>query len=276
MPSDHRTTPPSLEDLLRLKRAERPSPEFWTRFDSELRQKQLSALMERRAWWQVWPQQLLQGRALMPASAAAMLAVAVVSFRLAQPTHVAVNTPEIAVPMEQTPALLATAPSPALVSEPSSQEVVAAVQTEPALVAETNDPSVTELSSQLPENAGEVIPWATVQPAQSLAEILHQARMDGSDTASDDLLPASFASVALPAVALKAPKPVEATDELAGVSEQNSKRSRLLARLSDRQFTPDPRASASVRERLVRRLDASLNDHITRIGLKGDQVSLRF
>ena len=42
---------PTLEDLLRLKRAERPSPEFWTQFESELRAKQLAAIMEKRPWW---------------------------------------------------------------------------------------------------------------------------------------------------------------------------------------------------------------------------------
>jgi hypothetical protein len=52
--SDHRSTPPSrvtLEDLLRWKRAERPSPEFWTEFERELRQKQLAALVEKKPWW---------------------------------------------------------------------------------------------------------------------------------------------------------------------------------------------------------------------------------
>jgi len=49
--SDHRFNPPSrvtLEDLLCLKRAERPPPEFWSEFERELRQKQLAALVERR------------------------------------------------------------------------------------------------------------------------------------------------------------------------------------------------------------------------------------
>jgi hypothetical protein len=44
--------PVTLEDLLRLKRAERPAAEFWNEFDRELRTKQLSALMAKRPWWQ--------------------------------------------------------------------------------------------------------------------------------------------------------------------------------------------------------------------------------
>jgi hypothetical protein len=41
----------TVEDLLRLKRAERPPPEFWARFESEMRAKQLAAIVVRRPWW---------------------------------------------------------------------------------------------------------------------------------------------------------------------------------------------------------------------------------
>ena len=48
----HRQRPVSLEDLLRLKRAERPPAEFWQDFDRQLRAKQLAALVQSRPWWQ--------------------------------------------------------------------------------------------------------------------------------------------------------------------------------------------------------------------------------
>ena len=41
----------TVEDLLRLKRAERPPAEFWARFESEMRSKQLAAIVVRRPWW---------------------------------------------------------------------------------------------------------------------------------------------------------------------------------------------------------------------------------
>ena len=44
--------PVSVEDLLRLKRAERPPDSFWADFDRQLRAKQLAALVEKRPWWQ--------------------------------------------------------------------------------------------------------------------------------------------------------------------------------------------------------------------------------
>ena len=47
--------PPTLENLLRLKRAETPGPEFWTRFEQELRHRQLAAIVEKRPWWCAFP-----------------------------------------------------------------------------------------------------------------------------------------------------------------------------------------------------------------------------
>jgi hypothetical protein len=41
----------TLEDLIRLKRAERPPAEFWATFEAEIRAKQLSAIVIRRPWW---------------------------------------------------------------------------------------------------------------------------------------------------------------------------------------------------------------------------------
>jgi hypothetical protein len=41
----------TIEDLLRLKKAERPPAEFWATFEAEIRAKQLSAIVIRRPWW---------------------------------------------------------------------------------------------------------------------------------------------------------------------------------------------------------------------------------
>jgi len=41
----------TLEQLLRVKRAEKPSPEFWAQFERQLRVKQLAAIVEPRPWW---------------------------------------------------------------------------------------------------------------------------------------------------------------------------------------------------------------------------------
>ena len=72
----------TLEDLLRLKREERPAPEFWSRFDRELRAKQLAALVEKRPWWQGLPAWALNWRRFhLPLGATAVLAVTLVALR---------------------------------------------------------------------------------------------------------------------------------------------------------------------------------------------------
>jgi hypothetical protein len=76
--------PVTLEDILRLKRNERPPAEFWTQFDRELRAKQLAALVEKRPWWRtISLPRVFAGvrRFHLPLGAAAVLAVTVLSVR---------------------------------------------------------------------------------------------------------------------------------------------------------------------------------------------------
>jgi hypothetical protein len=74
--------PIQIEDLLRLKRAERPPAEFWTEFDRQLRAKQLAAIVAKRPWWQRVPN-LFTGftRYHLPLGAAAVLAVTFITLR---------------------------------------------------------------------------------------------------------------------------------------------------------------------------------------------------
>jgi hypothetical protein len=73
----------SLEDLLRLKRAERPSTEFWPQFERELRAKQLAALVVQRPWWRTLPARAMVGlsRYHLPLGATAVLALTFLSVR---------------------------------------------------------------------------------------------------------------------------------------------------------------------------------------------------
>ncbi len=72
----------TIEDLLRLKRAERPAAEFWAEFDRQLRAKQLAALVGKRAWWQSFPR-IFTGisRYHLPLGAAAILTLSFFSVR---------------------------------------------------------------------------------------------------------------------------------------------------------------------------------------------------
>ena len=72
--------PVTLEDLLRLKRTERPPAEFWSQFDRELRAKQLSALVEQRPWWRTMPRIFVGfSRYHLPLGATAVLALTIAS-----------------------------------------------------------------------------------------------------------------------------------------------------------------------------------------------------
>ena len=79
--------PIAIEDLLRLKRAERPPVEFWAEFDRQLRAKQLAALVAKRPWWQRLPR-LFTGfsRYHLSLGAAAVLAVAFITTRDNRPS----------------------------------------------------------------------------------------------------------------------------------------------------------------------------------------------
>ena len=79
-----RKRPVTLEDILRLKRAERPSAEFWSQFDRELRVKQLAALVEKRPWWRTISLGRILGgvrRFHLPLGATAVLAATLFSVR---------------------------------------------------------------------------------------------------------------------------------------------------------------------------------------------------
>lgn len=80
-----KSTKVALEDLLRLKNAERPPAGFWTEFERELRQKQLAALVVRKSWWHSATAAFNgTGRLQVTAGAAAALVLTFVSFHYYQ------------------------------------------------------------------------------------------------------------------------------------------------------------------------------------------------
>jgi hypothetical protein len=77
--TEHKVT---IEDLIRLKRAERPPAEFWATFESQIRSKQLSAIVSRRPWWDRFSRiSGILNRHQLSFGAAAAFAMAFVGFR---------------------------------------------------------------------------------------------------------------------------------------------------------------------------------------------------
>ncbi len=67
----------TVEDLLRVKRLEKPSPEFWSAFERELQEKQLKALVKRGWRERIWAVVAPKLTVLAPVSAVAGIAAVV-------------------------------------------------------------------------------------------------------------------------------------------------------------------------------------------------------
>jgi len=261
----------TVEDLIRLKRAERPAPEFWVNFDRELRQKQLTALLEKRPWWQELPQ-FFARRAYLPVGATAILAFTLVSVRYYAPAQLAqgdtASTAGTAVTVNSPLAPKAVAPvSSPLVnrSEDSVTRDEADNAAAAAVVAESPAPVRAEAAL-----ASQIVPAVTPETPSARYIATNLDRLEQTDP---ELLQAVMGN------RLSAPARMQTASaqlgELSSVPTNGSRRNRILAQYSDRQLNPTPTAPDLVRERLSRRLgDSEITDRISRVGLKGDQVSL--
>jgi hypothetical protein len=276
MPDFRQRPKVTIEDLLRLKRAERPAAEFWNSFDRELRQKQLSALLEKRPWWHGLPQRLAR-RAYLPVGATAILAFTLVSIKYYVPAQVAqAGAPSAgAVPASRVMALpQAAAMQVATASSPLVNRTDASA---PRLDDRTAVASpAADVSTPSEYNTAELMPvMVAPQEAESPSARSFAANLARLEQSEPELVNAVIGS------RLSAPVRAQTasmqTSELASVPTDSSKRSRILAQYSDRQLSPEPTAPEIVRERLVRRLaDPEITDRISRLGLRGDAVSLKF
>ncbi|HVT72106.1 MAG TPA: hypothetical protein VHD61_03145 [Lacunisphaera sp.] len=270
MPNPDQRPKVALEDLLRLKRAERPAPEFWATFESEIRQKQLAALLEKRSWWQGLSQVLVR-HAYLPVGATAVLAFTLVSVKYYVPSQPSALEPTATTKPLASVNRAVVPPAVAAPAAPGAQHEVpsATVADSPVMAKDANGSAESVAASTSAETA---IPVAAVA-ADSPSSRYIANNLDSLERTDPELVQSVLGS------RLSAPARVQPAalmpDELASVPTGTSRRSRLLAHYSDHPLTPEPTAPEIVRERLARRLgDSDISDRISRIGLKGDQVSL--
>jgi hypothetical protein len=264
MPNQDHRSKVTVEDLLHLKRAERPPAEFWNRFESELRQKQLAALLDRRPWWQGLPH-FLTRRAYLPVGATAVIAFTLVSVKYYT------SSPEVPVfePVVSHAAHLQppahTQPSVEVAQSREIERPQAAVQT------------VASLSERLPDRASDLTPWSALRTEETPSGKSIAASMAQLELSEPDLANAALGG-SFPMTSGRIQQNSGAgVVELASISTPATRRSRLLAQLDDRRFTPEPQAPELVRERLARRLaDTDFNDSFSRVGLERGGVSLKF
>lgn len=169
-----------VEDLLRLKRSERPDEQFWNQFDRELHQRMLSTLVKKDPWYT----QVLRGltgrtaQVGFVATAAAALAVMVV----VQPSSVGIEGgPDTQLASAQ-PVLPATAP--VVATEKDSSRVLAA-----ATATKQMDYSIDSISAREATSAG-------VYQHEFDLDRIEVAALDRSAYTADDAASSSFRSTA--------------------------------------------------------------------------------
>jgi hypothetical protein len=271
----------TVEDLLRLKRAERPSAEFWPQFERELRAKQLSALVVRRPWWQTLPGRALAGfsRYHLPIGATAVLALTFLSVREYQ-----TFAPErgLAPVLSDIPESVAVNDSTVIESSPATSPVVGsdtAALDAPVVGREvelTQASGVDRVSAMAALIGGSSESEAAISPsARSIAENFAAAQSsDNTFGNSRSLLVSTsrgFESRVLPA---RAPV-VEPLAQMTPPSDVRRARylgTALPVVASSRQMTPrnpDRMASRIADERLYESLG-------NRLGLGGDRIMVKF
>ena len=121
----------TIEALLKLKKAEKPQPEFWAAFESELRAKQLAAIVGKRPWWSGLSRVfILSRRHSVSLGALAAVALAVVGIRHA---GFAPQAPQAIAVAKERPAAVSAAPATRM--KASEPEAVAQVPVATAATA---------------------------------------------------------------------------------------------------------------------------------------------
>lgn len=309
---------PTLDDLLRLKRAERPDAAFWDDFERGLRQKQLAAIVEPRPWWltpSLWVRKAVPYAGFVAAGAAAVFTVMMV--RAPGPGGSSASAGQ-ALTMKT----LATGSSSGVdaTTVAVSGGVISGgiVGTEQGELGQGEETSAAANSAELAQSSGAPRPKADDRAALALvasnaweqsgadvnlargfaqAEVGVGLAREVSGTGES----VGFASFDLGWEALVAPSavgnfakmPFESTGGgLAAPSDKPSggelvvqapavaltRHDRLLMKATEDLAGAEERSLAQVREHVVHRLadGEELYASITRVGVSGDRLSLKF
>jgi hypothetical protein len=266
----------TVEQLLRLKRLERPPVEFWAQFEKELRAKQLAAIVQRRPWWKEALASIASlSRYQVPVGATAALALAFLTIREYRSSDALV--PEVRSPVVVSHALAApshdeeadlpeSAAEVTTVSAPAATAVVASAPVE-RHAASVSAPTtlVPILVGSLGGNDSQLSP-----SARSIEVNLAAARAAEPDVVRRLMNPVqAFEARMLPAKAILN-EPIARLDPAAA-----ERRERLLGTALPTSATVNPALTNG--DRLARNLsDDRLYEQISRYSAVGDRLSLKF
>jgi len=283
----------TLDDLLRLKRAERPPVEFWAEFERQMRTKQLAAIVRKDPWWRSWRNVFASSARLrLPLGATAVLALAFVTareYRRAMPltpnlpvaTSVA-PSPAQSIPEEShaLPALVSNDVAVTSTSPESTPEPILPVRDAAVEVAQiASSPSVhsSEESGTTPEmigfSAGPNSSKRSTSFAQSSRAIA--AELSSSEGNEAELLSVLSRSRGFDSSLQEKSSSVEPLSQVS--TPRDARRARLLASAVATDLHSPEHSPARSRERITSQLnEQSLYDSITRLGLAGNRLSIKF
>ena len=278
MKSENRSV--TIEDLLRLKRAEVPPAEFWSNFDRELRAKQLAALVAKRPWWQRLPKAFSKlSRYRVPLGASAVLAVTFFSVRdgdtapavgagdAVEFVAIAATSERQEVREESTSSIVAPpAAMPANVITARSDAPIVAVESVSAISAVDDAPPTVSVADAV---AGNRDSGSTTPSSRYIAATL------ASIQSSDSLHPATLLNVTSGFEARVMP-PRNAIEPLQNMTPpSDARRSRLLTAMVSMAAMEMPTRTTTARA--ASRIDEErLYDQIQRFGARADRVEMKF
>jgi len=255
-----------LEDLLRLKRSERPDTEFWHQFEREMRVKQLAAIVEPRPWWAPFIRMgSRMARYQLPVGATAILALTFITVR-------EYRLPEAAGTQFISESVVASAP-------------VSSSRVDSVIIAETPVPEV--IIENFYAKADVVVASVEVEVAPAVVE----AQPESVYSPADEAIAANLA-----AVRAKTPELARLIARVSGVDEiinprtrsevvdplarvkgpSTSRTSRLLASALPATYSEDRETRGSVL-RVERGLtEERVYDSISRFGVKADRLAISF
>ena len=274
--------PITIEDLLRLKRAERPPAEFWATFDRELRAKQLAALVGKRPWWQRLPAAFAGvSRYRVPIGASAVLALTFLTFRTYESALPALEVQPQPAPVALDVATERTESSPAVpttlvaavaeAAAPVDSSVIAAPESAAVVPVATIVAKSEELPPSLP--IGGVPASEADRPVQSPAVRYITANLAAIQS-SEPLAGRGLLDVATGFEARAMPPRVAVEPLQQMTPPSDTRRSRLLtAMVSTASMDASMRATARAASRIE---EERLYDRIHRFGARGDSLNVKF
>ena len=263
----------TLEDLLRVKRAEQPPAEFWSQFERDMRAKQLAAIVEPRPWWA--PLIRIGARAShfqLPVGAAAILVVSFITVReYRSPELNSIYVPKTAVQEVSSEAIVNL--SSRLPSSENTSVAVLAPNDSAVSLSESVDIASAPVATGSISHSAQVINPPAVDREPSPSERYIAANLAAAQAADPSLMDDVFGPSMRPS---QTRQPMR--DPLAQVAASGeSRRSRLLATALPVNAGSGGEAVLGANDRVARHLtEERLYDTISRVGLKGDRVAIKF